>query len=71
MMALHCGLTFDRPLGGIIGFSGFLLSLTLENEANKNVPIRISYGLSDPFVFWNKAEESFLRIDEAAHGLKI
>lgn len=43
-MTLRAGLTFDKPLGGLVVFSGFLFPDITENEQNKSTPILISHG---------------------------
>ena len=37
-MALYCGLSYDRPLGGIFGLSGFHINETELNSSNFNTP---------------------------------
>lgn len=49
-LALYAGLTYDKPLGGIIGLSSFLIQrskLPGNHTANKNVPIFMGHGDQD------------------------
>ena len=43
-MALHVGLDYQKPIGGIIGLSGYLFPHTKTRELNKFVPILYSHG---------------------------
>ena len=53
-MALHAGLRYPQPLGGIVGLSTYLpVADTLAAEAqkaNKNTPIFLAHGSADPIV---------------------
>lgn len=52
-MALYVGLGYDKPLGGVIGISGFKLEENITNENNKNTPIFLAHGTDDevlPFI---------------------
>ena len=68
-MALHTGLEFDKPLGGIIGWSGYLLPITKINVANVNTPIFLANGLKDPTVPFMLADLSYKRLDAKKHQL--
>ncbi len=52
MMALHTGLRLIEELGGIVGFSGAMISPeTLNNEKLENLPpVLLVHGLADPIV---------------------
>lgn len=49
-MALHIGLQYPKPLGGILVFSGFGFPITKELKENGSVPIFISHGEADPLL---------------------
>lgn len=53
-IALQCGLSYPQPLAGILGLSTFLPftpALTRHfSSANKNIPIMLAHGTSDPMV---------------------
>lgn len=52
-LAIYAGLTFDKPLGGIIGLSSFLLqrqTLPGNHTANLKTPIFLGHGTEDPLV---------------------
>lgn len=63
VMALHCGLRYVKPLGGIIALSGFLaLPDTLNQEkevCNQNIPIFLAHGEKDPLIPLNLAYRSY------------
>lgn len=46
-MALHVGLGYDKPLGGVIGLSGFKLMETAHHPCNKDIPVFLSHGTDD------------------------
>jgi len=68
-MALHTGLGFDKPLGGILASAGFLLPFSKIHKANKNVPIFVSHGKADKKVPFFLANLSYWRLNEKAHQL--
>jgi len=68
-MALHVGLEFDKPLGGIIGWSGYLFPVTKFNEANENTPVLLANGISDNVVPFARADKSFGRLNAEKHKL--
>lgn len=53
-MSLLSGLTYPKPLGAIVGLSGYLpLRQKLEElrtEANKKTPVWLGHGTADPVV---------------------
>lgn len=53
-LALHCGLRYPKPLGGILGLSTYLpRGATLAQEAqdeNRNTPIFLAHGQYDPLL---------------------
>lgn len=51
-MTLRTGLTFDKTLGGLLVFSGFLFPHLVEHDNNKNTHILISHGELDPLLPW-------------------
>lgn len=62
-LALYAGLTYDKPLGGIIGLSSFLVrkeKIPKDVTVNKNVPIFMGHGDQDFLVPLN-----FGRLTEA------
>jgi len=67
--ALHVGLGFDKPLGGILGGIGYLLDNTEEHEANKNTPIFLYNGKNDPLIPFDKATKSFERLNRETHPI--
>ncbi len=68
-MALHVGLQFDKPLGGIIGWSGYLFPTTKFNQANEETPILWSHGTADKVIGFKVAKKSFERLDAEKHKL--
>lgn len=61
-MVLHTGLRFPERLGGIVALSGYLPmadQLAMEGSAaNKDVPIFMAHGLSDPMIVLSRAVAS-------------
>ena len=61
-IALHTGLRFNKPLGGIMALSTYLLldtSVSTEaNSNNKKVPIFYAHGSNDPVIPISLAETS-------------
>lgn len=62
-MALHCGLTYPKPLGGIIGLSGFLFPTTPFEKSNEETPIILSHGEKDIIISLSWASLSYKRFD--------
>ena len=52
-VAYHCGLSFDKPLAGILALSTYFATWrTLKfHDANKGVPIHLYHGSQDEMVF--------------------
>ena len=46
-MALHVGLGYEKPLGGVVGLSGYKLKQTTTHENNKNTPVFLAHGEED------------------------
>ncbi|VDD92676.1 unnamed protein product [Enterobius vermicularis] len=49
-LALYAGLTYDKPLGGILGLSSFLIrkdKIPQSCTANRNIPILMGHGDRD------------------------
>ena len=61
-MALYNGLSFNKPLGGIISLSGYLFPITEIHKENEKTPIFISHGLDDPLIPIKQAQSSFKKI---------
>ena len=62
VMALFSGLTYPKPLGGIIALSGYLAPATLVEASpnNKTIPIFMAHGTQDgvvPFVLGKAAAD--------------
>jgi len=71
-MSWYTGLTFDKPLGGIMASSGYLISVPeMElNGANVNVPLYISHGKKDATVLFGVAEQVYQdRLSPFAHKI--
>eukprot|EP01017_Pseudomicrothorax_dubius_P047696 TRINITY_DN8597_c0_g3_i3.p1 TRINITY_DN8597_c0_g3~~TRINITY_DN8597_c0_g3_i3.p1 ORF type:complete len:181 (+),score=44.41 TRINITY_DN8597_c0_g3_i3:277-819(+) len=60
VMALHVGLSYSKPLGGIVGLSGYLAADVLtESEENKEVPILLSHGALDDLIPISLSRKSY------------
>ena len=66
MMSLHVGLRRERPLAGIVGFSGLLPGIdTLEAEIKSRPPVLLIHGDADPMVpfeMMDRAESALKRV---------
>jgi phospholipase/carboxylesterase len=71
---LQAGLRFERPLAGLIALSTYLpLAQTLEaerSEANRQVPIFMAHGDSDPVVRPELAYRSRSRLEQQGYPLE-
>jgi phospholipase/carboxylesterase len=61
-MTLHTGLRYPEKLAGLLGLSGYLPLHTViadeRHDANKDTPIFLAHGRSDPIVPIHRAENS-------------
>jgi phospholipase/carboxylesterase len=73
VVALHAGLSYSRPLAGILALSVPLPSVAVLLEeatpAGRDNPIFMAHGTDDPMVPFATARQAY--IDMAAYGLKI
>lgn len=59
-MALHAGLRYPHVLGGIAGLSTYLpVTSTVTHLANKNTPIFLAHGTSDPIVAYQFGKNAY------------
>ena len=70
-ISLSAGLQFNKTLGGILGFSGFLFPNVAIHKENENTPILLSHGRVDPMIPCALAEKSYDRLDKKKHNLKV
>jgi len=69
-MALKTSLTFEQSLGGVLVFSGFFFFGTIENTANKTLPILISHGTDDPLLIYDNCSKSYAKLDQISHKIR-
>ncbi|KAL4486806.1 hypothetical protein ABPG72_006638 [Tetrahymena utriculariae] len=69
-MTLRAGLTFDKPLGGLLVYSGFLFPTIVDHENNKNTEILISHGEQDPLLPWAQSKQSYTKLNEQTHKVR-
>ena len=62
-MALHVGFGFEKPLGAIVGLSGFKFLETTFSDCNMNTPVFINHGTSDKTIPYEKALASYERFE--------
>ncbi|MGE0425471.1 MAG: alpha/beta hydrolase [Reyranellaceae bacterium] len=68
MMSLHVGLRRERPLAGIVGFSGLLPGVeTLADEMRSKPPVLLIHGDADPMVPFEMMD----RAESALKGLGV
>jgi len=68
-MSMHTGLEYNKSLGGIMGWSGYLFPFTKVSQENEKVPIFLSHGADDQVVPYKMSELSFKRLDANKHYL--
>ncbi|BFZ58556.1 hypothetical protein PYCC9005_005619 [Savitreella phatthalungensis] len=72
-MSLLAGLTYKRPLAGIVGLSGYLplrqKAFGLRADANKNTPIWMGHGTADPVVNFEYGKQSADLLKENGHSV--
>jgi phospholipase/carboxylesterase len=69
MMALHVGLRRERPLAGILGFSGMLAApARLKQELRSRPPVLLIHGDRDPMIPASAMFEAAEAIAAAGHG---
>lgn len=52
-------------------FSGFLFFGTIENNANKTLPILISHGTDDPLLVYENCSKSYAKLDQNYHPIQV
>ena len=65
MMSLFTGLNREKPLAGIIGFSGALMNSATDLSKNKETPILLVHGEQDDVVPYDAMAVSQHRLKEA------
>jgi len=58
-MSLYSGLTFDKTIGGIMGGSGYLVTIPMGQPIsgpNTNIPLFLSHGMKDDTIWFDVAE---------------
>jgi len=68
-LALEAGLGYEKTLGGIIGWSGFMFPVTKASEANEKTPLFIANGLDDPTVPFMLADISYKKLEGTKHPI--
>jgi len=72
-MSLYSGLTFNKTIGGILGSSGYLVSIPESdrlNGANANIPLYLSHGKNDTTIYYELAETIYRdRLSPLAHKI--
>ena len=69
MMSLYAGLGFEKTLGGIIGWSGYLFPITIVHEANAKTPLLLANGMSDPLINCALSDLSYKKLDTEKHSV--
>ena len=68
-LALHAGLGYEKQLGGIIGWSGFIFPTTEAHTENQNTPLFIANGTDDMTVPFMLADFSYKKLDGSKHSV--
>lgn len=75
VIALMTGLTYDKPLAGIIALSGYLPNAASVvkngNPANRNIPIFIAHGTEDTVVPYALGKASYEALKEGTHPIEF
>lgn len=70
-IALHCGLNYPRPLGGIMALSTYLPHCCkLHNEASQSIDIFMAHGIHDEMVDPHFGDLSRQRLENSGHRVK-
>lgn len=71
-IALHCGLTYPKPLGGIMALSTYLPECTLldidKTSSNKATPIMMGHGTQDDVVALQSGKASYSQLRAAGYS---
>lgn len=72
-IALHCGLQYPKPLGGIMALSCYLPQCvqldTSSTAANRAVPVFMAHGLEDDVIAHVYAQRSMQKLQSAGYTL--
>ena len=67
-IALHCGLNYDTPLGGIMALSTYLPhSCDLKNNNNQTIDIFMAHGQQDDVLDYNFGDLSRQRLEKSGY----
>jgi len=70
-IALHCGLNYPAPLGGIMALSTYLPHCCdLDNESNRSMDIFMAHGRQDDVVSPHFGESSRQRLEKSGYDVK-
>ncbi|MDH3342330.1 MAG: carboxylesterase [Gammaproteobacteria bacterium] len=70
-IALHCGLNYEPPLGGIMALSTYLPHCCdLENKTNQNLDIFMAHGKQDDVLSHNFGDLSRQRLEKSGYSVK-
>jgi phospholipase/carboxylesterase len=58
-MSLYCALTYDKPLGGIVGSGGYFTPIIRINNANAKLPMILTHGTADTIIYFDLAEQLY------------
>ena len=70
-IALHCGLNYNSPLGGIMALSTYLPHCCdLDNKINQTIDIFMAHGLRDEVLNPNLGNLSRQRLEKSGYSVK-
>ena len=69
-MSLYCSLTYDKPIGGIIGSGGYLVPIIDMHPANAHLPMFLTHGTADNIIYFDLAEQIYrARLSGVSHEI--
>lgn len=61
---------YEKPLGGILVFSGFFFPITKQHKGNQHTRILIQHGELDTIIPWEKSKQTYALLDEGEHKIQ-
>lgn len=70
-VAYQVGLSYPKPLAGVLGLSTYFATLKSiqPSEANRQIPIRIYHGTHDPMVPESLGRQSYLNLEKMGYNV--
>lgn len=69
-VALDAGITYNKKIGGIIGFKGHVISRSLK-DFHKRQKIWVCHGKNDKTIFYNFAKKTYMKLKKNNPNIKL